>query len=75
MIRLWGLVCTFFFFSKAQSKIIRKNKLDIVSKNKEKTTTMTVFKHTDVHIAQLSAFLNIKKISSGMFPNSICQLC
>lgn len=38
----------------------KKNKIDILSKNKEKTTTMTAFKHADVHIKQLSAFLNIK---------------
>lgn len=74
MIGLWGLVRKFFSF-KAQPKIKRKKPLDITSKNKEKTTTMTVFKHADVHIEQLSAFLNINKISSGMFPNSIYQLC
>lgn len=75
MIGLWGLLCRFFFSSKAQLKIMRKNKLDVVWKNKQKTTTVTVFKHADVHTEQLSTFLNAKKISSGMIPNSMCQLC
>lgn len=53
-IGLWGLVCRYFYPSKMQSKIMRKKNIDIVSKNKEKTTTMTAFKHAHKTIISFS---------------------
>lgn len=43
---------------------MRTDKLDIVSKSKEKTATTTVLNHTDMHTEQLSPSLHLRKTNS-----------
>lgn len=64
MTGLWEFVFVFFFSPKAQSKIMRTNKLDTVPKSKEKTATTTVLKHADMHTEQLSPSLHLRKTNS-----------